>query len=65
MTRWARYRRQGGDRVGVVSEAIYATAEGVRPHVRNCQQVTGAARTLGDTRYRRFIHLSRNGSRSA
>jgi hypothetical protein len=50
MTRWASGSR--GDRVGVVSEARYATAEGVRPHVRNCQQVTGAGRTLGDTWYR-------------
>lgn len=49
MTRWATYRRRGVVRVAVVSEAIYATAEGVRPHVRNCQQVTGTGRTLGDT----------------
>src|ERR1700742_3794426 len=104
MARWATFRHQGSERVGVVSgEAIHAVAEGVRlldliargadglraaadaaltspaevvaladvelrapipeppsvrdslcflDHMRNCQQVTGAGRTLSDTWYR-------------
>ena len=104
MTKWATYRHQGQDRVGVVSaDEIYATADGVTlldliargadglreageaalaspaqvvavadvelrapipappsvrdslcflDHMRNCQQVTGAGRTLSDTWYR-------------